>query len=166
MIKKLRNHSESVRFITDHNLGKLAKWLRLLGYDTLCYEGKTDKDLWNRALQEKRVVLTRKKNLQYFPAEVETMIMEMEGIEAQLSEVLDKLPMKPQEEVLFKICTNCNSTLRQVDKSEVSDLVPPYILKIQDQFYLCSVCSKVYWCGSHVAHIKRTLMMHNLMDRP
>lgn len=100
MIKKLRNHSEPIRFIADHSLSKLAKWLRLIGYDTLCHEGKTDKVIWNRALKDKRIVLTCKWNLQYYAAEVETMIIGTQGVEAQLSAVLDKLRSKPQEEVL------------------------------------------------------------------
>jgi uncharacterized protein len=166
MIRNPRIHSEPVRFITDHNLSKLAKWLRLLGYDTLCHEGKTNKDLWNRALKENRIVITRKKHLPHYQTKVETVIVAAEGTETQLAELFLLLSLRPQEEVFLKFCTICNTSLRHIDKKEIMDRVPSYILESHHQFYLCPVCKKVYWQGSHVEHIKKTLKHHNLMDLP
>ena len=166
MIKNLRNLSEPVRFITDHNLGKLAKWLRLLGYDTLCHEGKTNKDLWNRALKDNRIVLTRKKNLQYYPEKVETLLIVAEGFEEQLATLFAMLDLKPREEDLFRFCSICNNTLRQVERKEIIDQVPSYIIESQNQFYLCSVCAKIYWRGSHVEQMRKFLKQRNLTDHP
>lgn len=166
MTRSPGNPSEPLRFITDHNLGKLAKWLRLLGYDTLFYEGKTNKDLWNRAFEEKRIVLTRKKNLRYYPEKVKTVLVVPETLEAQLTELFTILALKPKEETFLKLCSICNHVLQQVEKKEVLDLVPSYILESQNQFYLCSVCEKVYWRGSHAAQIIKTLRQRNLKDLP
>jgi hypothetical protein len=166
MIKNQRNLSEPVRFITDHNLGRLAKWLRLLGYDTLCHEGKTNQELWNRALKDQRIVVKKKKTLQYFPNEIETIILGAEDLEGQLAELFEKLSIKPQEAVFLNICAICNSRLKQADRRQIADFVPTYIQEHNDHFSLCPVCSKIYWRGSHVEHIKKILRMHNLMDHP
>lgn len=166
MIKNQRNLSDPIRFITDHNLGKLAKWLRLLGYDTLCHEGKSNKALWSRALKDNRIVLTRKKNLQYYPKEVETLRIAAEGFEEQLAMLFAMLDLKPGEGDLFKYCSICNNTLEQVERKAIIHQVPSYILETHHHFYLCSVCAKVYWRGSHVAQMRKFLKQRNLTDHP
>jgi hypothetical protein len=166
MTRNPKNHSEPVKFITDHNLGKLAKWLRLLGYDTICHGGKADRSFWRRARGDRRVLLTRRKNLQYYPGEVETVVLEEETLDGQLSELLDKFPVGPEREHFFRYCSVCNVRLRRIVKNDVLDRVPPYVLETQDHFYLCPSCSRIYWPGSHVDRIKENLRKHNLMDLP
>ncbi|MBN1547096.1 MAG: Mut7-C RNAse domain-containing protein [Syntrophaceae bacterium] len=166
MIKNPRNHSESPTFITDHNLGKLAKWLRLIGYDTVCQEGKTKKSLWERALRENRIVLTRKKNLRYYPEKITTIVIEDNRVELQLALLRAKLDLNPSDDQSFKICSVCNSRLAEVEKKLLTDRVPPYVLEIHDRFYECPICLRVYWPGSHVERIKEIIRQHSLKDHP
>jgi len=166
MTRNPRNLSEPVRFITDHNLGKLAKWLRLLGFDTRCHAGKTNRDIWNRALAEKRIVLTRKKNLHYYNKDVETVLITTEDLEDQLGEVFTKLALTIQQNHFLKICSVCNQWLKKVDRQEVQDQVPAYILETHQAFYICETCKKIYWRGTHVEQIEKILRQRNLMDRP
>jgi len=166
MTKSPRSLSEPVRFITDHNLGKLAKWLRFLGYDTLCHAGKTTKDLWNRAFAEHRVVLTRKKDLHYDKENIETILITNDDWEDQLGEVFSKLALTIQEEHLLKRCSVCNHGLKKVDKGELGDQVPSYILETHQEFYFCEICKKVYWRGTHVEQIEKILRQRNPTDRP
>ncbi|HPJ96995.1 MAG TPA: Mut7-C RNAse domain-containing protein [Syntrophales bacterium] len=166
MTRNPRNLSEPVHFITDHNLGKLAKWLRLFGFDTLYHVGKTNRDIWNRALAEKRIVLTRKKNLHYYNKDVETILITTEDLADQLGEVFKKLGQVVQEEHVLKICSDCNHLLQKVEKRAVADRVPAYILETQEVFYLCGRCTRIYWRGSHVERIEKILKRHSPMDRP
>ena len=166
MTKNQKHHSEPVKFITDHNLGKLAKWLRLIGYDTICHAGKTDQALWMRARQDARILLTRRKNLQYYPEEVKAIVLEAETADGQLSELLGKLRIEPGKGDFFRYCAVCNVLLKGMEKKDALDHVPPYVLETQDHFYLCPTCLRVYWPGSHVDHIRETLKKHNLPDLP
>jgi len=165
MTRNPRNLSEPVRFITDHNLGKLAKWLRLFGFDTRCHAGKTNRDIWNLALAEKRIVLTRK-NLHYYNKDVETVLITTENWEDQLNEIFTQLALTIQEENILKICSGCNHPLKRVGKQEIADRVPAYILETQDVFYFCEICTRVYWRGSHVEQIEKILRRRNLMGLP
>jgi len=166
MIKNPKNHSESVKFITDHNLGKLAKWLRLLGYDTICHAGKTDQALWRRARLDTRVLLTRRKDLQWYPEEIKTIVLEEETVDRQLTELLDKLQIEPKKKDFFRYCAVCNTRLEKIGKNDAVDRVPPYIMENHEHFYRCPSCLRVYWPGSHVDHIKEALRRHNLLDLP
>lgn len=166
MTRNPKNHSEPIKFITDHNLGKLAKWLRLIGYDTICHAGKTDRALWKRARQDARVLVTRRKDFQFYPAEVRTVVLEEEKVDGQISELLDKLEIEPEKEKFFRCCAVCNVRLKQIGKNDALDRVPPYILETQEHFYFCPSCLRVYWRGSHVDHIRETLRKHNLTDLP
>jgi uncharacterized protein with PIN domain len=161
-----RNLSEKIKFITDHNLGKLAKWLRLIGYDTVCQEGKTARPLWEKALHENRIVLTRKKHLRYFPQEITTIIVGGERVEDQLAFIRTTLGLNPSDDQVFKRCSICNSSLNEVDKETVHDQVPPYVLENNDRFYQCPDCLRIYWPGSHVENIRKALKRHSPMDRP
>jgi len=166
MTKSPRSLSEPVRFITDHNLGKLAKWLRLLGFDTLYHVGKTDRDIWNRALAEKRIVLTRKNFHHYDDKDVETVLIKTDDWEDQLAEVFSKLSLTIQQDHVLKICSVCNHGLKKIGRAEVGDMVPSYILETHQEFYFCGTCKKIYWRGTHVEQIEKILRQRNLMDRP
>ncbi len=156
-IRNQRSHSELLRFITDQNLAKLSKWLRLAGYDTICHQGKTDRGLWDRALKENRLVLTRKKNLLDYPKQLTTIQVPETDVQEQLAHLASLLDLGSTEECCLKRCTVCNSRLEQVDPETVKDRVPPYVAETHGRFERCPGCGKIYWQGSHTERIRKAL---------
>ncbi len=133
------------RFVCDLMLGKLCRWLRIMGYDTIV-EGD-DRKL--KRLSTKRIVLTRDKQLETR----NTILIKSLDLDGQLKEVVEKARLKPQ---LAKIrCPICNGKLKEVGKKDVEKDVPKKVLESQESFWLCSSCKKIYWEGTHWKGIRR-----------
>jgi len=141
-----------VRFIVDNNVGKLAKWLRIMGYDALLFKDKDDGDMINIALSEGRVVLTKDtqvmKRRVVANGKLKAVLVQDDDPKEQLQHVVDILnldyTMKP-----FSICLECNQDLVKRERDEVRDLVPPYVFKTQEQYMECPLCHRIYWKGTH-----------------
>lgn len=144
------------RFIADVMLGRLAKWLRLLGYDTLYSAYADDTDLVRVALAQRRILLTRNVELTHRRG-VNTVLIQNELIKDQLREVVRLLDLDPRVELneqgAFSRCVVCNQVLRQVDRISVQKRVPPYVYQTLTQFKECPECGRVFWQGSHWARI-------------
>ena len=159
-------NSVIVKFITDVNLGKLAKWLRILGYDTVFYPGNVDRDFQKRAVNESRVALTRKKNaVDLFPSG-NFLIVESDHLHDQLKEVMDKLSFSPEPRRMFSICTTCNVALIEVCKEEIFSMVPDYIFASHNKFRMCPHCKGVFWPGTHIEKAQRYLKTHTQRHHP
>jgi uncharacterized protein with PIN domain len=147
---------ERPRFLADVMLGKLAKWLRLLGYDTLYSTNADDMDLVRVALAQGRILLTRDVELTHRRG-VNTLLIRNELIREQLREVLRLLDLGASVELnepgAFSRCVVCNQVLRKVDRISVENRVPPYVYQTLTQFTECPECGRVYWRGSHWARI-------------
>ncbi len=141
-------------FVADAMLGRLAKWLRFLGYDVLYFRDIDDRDLVRIARAEGRVLLTRDRTL----AErfnVRSMLIRSDGLREQLLEVFSRFP--PGEGAPRR-CMKCNVPLEPVaEKTEVRDLVPEYIYIHHDLFQRCPLCGGVYWQGSHARNIMEVI---------
>jgi len=137
------------RFIADVNVGKLAKWLRIMGYDTLFFKNIDDSELVEMALAESRVLLTRDTNIMkrrvVANGEVQAILIADDRAINQLSQVIDTLNLETDSR--FSRCIECNQLLEERDKHNVKDLVPPYVFKTQHQYMQCPSCDKVYWRG-------------------
>ena len=138
---------ESVQLLTDGMLGRLAKWLRLLGYDTAYDNAATDPELARRARAEGRVLLTRDRELAARRG-LRTLLIESQVLEEQVRQVRDGLGPPPHP--ALSRCAVCNTVLESVSPAAVSDRVPPYILRTQTEFRRCPGCERVYWPGSHL----------------
>ena len=150
------------RFIVDSNVGKLAKWLRIMGYDALFFNNIDDNELVDIALKEGRVALTK-----------DTQIMKRRvATNGQLKIVLtrDDDPKQQLRQIVkaFKLdcclrqftrCLECNESLVSRTKEEVKDLVPPYVFLNQTQYMQCPSCLRVYWRGTHWQRMKKELEM-------
>lgn len=139
-------NNEPLRLLADGMLGKLAKWLRLLGYDTAYDNTASDPELAHRARAEGRVLLTRDRELSARRG-LRTLLIQSEILEEQVREVQDALGPPPQPPL--SRCAVCNAVLETVSPTEISDRVPPYVLRSQNEFRRCSGCGRVYWPGSH-----------------
>lgn len=149
-----------MRFIVDSNVGRLARWLRMAGFDTLFINDLDDNRLIRVALSEKRVLLT--KDTQILKRRVATtgrltvILIESEEVKAQLGQVLKTLNLVGQVKP-FTLCLECNQPLVVRSKDEVKDVVPPYVFKTQNQYMQCPACQRIYWRGTHWQRMNREL---------
>lgn len=155
-----------MKFITDRTLGKLAKWLRILGYDTLYYRGAIDRSMLEKGRREGRIVLTRRRDMAERQFTGRMKIVMADGVTAQLREVIDELQLAPAHNDLFSRCLTCNTCLQPVDRQLVKGSVPPYVLQTQTDFRICSLCRRIYWSGTHRDNMLRFLTEHNLIRHP
>jgi uncharacterized protein with PIN domain len=145
-----------MRFILTRELGRLAKWLRILGYDTEYYKNPNVSSLIIRALQEGRIILTRNHriSLQSGP---KVAVIEAEAIKTQVQEVLERFALFPDAESMFTRCTLCNRELSGIEKKDAEGRVPEYVYQTQNDFYTCPECRRIYWAGSHWGNVEATL---------
>lgn len=142
------------RFVVDAMLGRLARWLRVMGYDTLYSSGSDDAALVRRALAEDRILLTRDVELARRRG-VRVILISDDRIGPQLREIVEILHLSAHE--AFSRCIDCNAPLVEFDRARARELVPPYVFATKTRFRRCVDCGKVYWRGSHWAHMQATL---------
>jgi len=142
--------SPTPRLLADSMLGRLAKWLRLLGYDTAYDNRADDHELAHRARLEKRVLLTRDRELSARKG-LRTLLIESETLEEQVQQVIEQLG-PPAADPLSR-CSVCNTPLELAEPEQVADRVPPYVLKTQRKLRICPGCGRVYWPGTHRDHM-------------
>ena len=142
----------SPKFIVDTNVGKLAKWLRVMGYDTLLFNGGNDARMIATALAQGRVILTRDtqiiKRRVITSGQLKAALITSGKPELQIRQVIDTLKLKCQLKP-FTICLECNQPLLKKSKQQVKDMVPPYVFQTQDQYMECPACHQIYWKGTH-----------------
>ena len=145
------------RFVADRNLGKLAKWLRILGYDTLYDRGAADRDFLRKAGEDGRIALTRKRDLARFAQPGSLVVVKADRVEAQIGEVLKELKSEPDPSRRLTRCLRCNALLEKVPKASVEGLVPAYVYRTCSRFCSCLRCGKIFWPGTHTRHVEERL---------
>jgi uncharacterized protein with PIN domain len=149
-----------ITFIVDSNAGKLARWLRMMGYDTLFFKDIEDGRLVDMAMKEGRVVVTRDtqiaKRRVAANGSLRVILTRDDDPRKQLLRVMKELSLDCQQ-MQFTRCLECNRRLVSRSKEEVKDLVPPYVFRTQVQYMQCPSCSRVYWQGTHWQRMKSAL---------
>ena len=135
-------------FLVERTLGRLARWLRLLGYDARLVERVPP------AGRQGRVVLTRRRAL---AQRTGVLLVESDLLDDQLLQVLGELDLEPSPEKLFTRCLDCNQPVVLITKDEAMTQVPEYILHTAPRFTRCPQCGKVFWPGSHGARAETRL---------
>ncbi|MEW5748091.1 MAG: Mut7-C RNAse domain-containing protein [Candidatus Thermoplasmatota archaeon] len=153
----MTDESAKPRFIADHMLGSLAKWLRMIGYDTVYDKKLDDPAIAATARAENRFVLTRDKELSKEPG---ALFIESDELDAQLSAVRERFGLAFDEAAIR--CTACNGELVDMPKEEAKGSVPEGAFAGNDRFWKCAGCGKVYWRGSHWRGITERLKKLNL----
>lgn len=146
-----------MKCLADSSLGRLSKWLRMLGYDTRYYRGEADRSFLRKAEKEGRVVLTRRKDVLNRNHPGIVLLVEHDRVEDQIVEVLAKLDLKPEPGTLFTLCLRCNESLKAATPEEVRPLVPEYVFRTQKEFRVCPGCGGVFWPGTHRERAMNTL---------
>ncbi len=136
------------RFVADAHLGKLARHLRLLGFDTLFFNDAGDDRLVELSLNERRILLTRDRALLMRRELSHGCFVHAVNPEAQLAELFQRLDLF-RLAAPFTRCLECNGHLLPIDKSQVAASLPERVAEVHDEFWRCSDCMKVYWKGSH-----------------
>ena len=148
----------TVAFVVDGMLGTLAKWLRLLGYDTLFDPALDDHRLVRLARAEDRVLLTRDRELARRRG-VKHLLIASERLDEQIRQVWDDLALAPLAQTGQPVprCPVCNQVLREMDVEAARQRVPPYVAATQQVFCWCPDCRRVYWRGTHWQHMQQYL---------
>ena len=136
------------RFAVDKSLGSLAKWLRILGFDTV-YESDISAADFGHQIDEGRVLITRTRKMQMTFMGCDPVFIESNKLQEQLTQVVRHLDIKPGDICPFSRCIHCNCPTENTDKEEVYGLVPDYIWETHDKFNSCRQCNRIYWAGSH-----------------
>ena len=146
------------RFVTDHMVTKLGKYLRILGYDADWDAGLRTHELIARANAEGRVVLTRNLNLDArYPQPRRLIVLGSGDPVEQLRQVVAECGIDPRAH-LFSRCIRCNRVLEEIaDKEAVRAAVHPNVFSRYDTFHTCPSCHTVFWKGSHVRNTLRKL---------
>lgn len=151
-----------VTFIADCMLGKLAKWLRILGFDVLYFSKIEDNELVRIAVRDGRVLLTRDTKLAGRARTVRTLFILSEKWEDQVRQVLDVFSLR-DEAAPHSRCIACNIALKPLSRERARNLVAPFVLERGREFALCPGCGRVYWQGTHLEDMKERIA--TLLDK-
>lgn len=143
------------KFLLDENLGKLAKWLRMLGYDAVVYKSISLEKKIYLCNKERRVFLTRSNKIAKRNENFSRILIRTEKYDKQLQEIQDLIEL--EDVILFSRCLECNSKLRKVQVEKIEDLVPENVRYNFSDFKICRKCGKIYWNGSHYEAMKSKL---------
>lgn len=141
------------RFVVDSMLGKAAKWLRVLGFDTR-YERLSRQKQVDDYRGEGYLLLTRN---QRWCGQPQVLCLSSNDPGEQLRELVLKVPVSSQEVRLLHRCILCNHLLYKLPREQVFGAVPDYVFETNICFYRCPGCRKIYWPGSHPKRMKNRL---------
>ncbi len=132
----------------------MAKWLRLLGYDTAYFADLDDNELVRLARAQGRTLLTRDTELARRRG-LNCLLIESEELEEQIQQAISELHLETKRP--FSRCPVCNTPLQEVEKPSVKDRVPPYIFRTKEHFSLCPECDQIYWRGTHWDNMRQEM---------
>ncbi|HEU5180249.1 MAG TPA: Mut7-C RNAse domain-containing protein [Candidatus Polarisedimenticolia bacterium] len=154
------------RFAADCMLGRLARWLRLLGHDVAYFRTIRDEELVDFARREGRRILTRDTRLVQRRAARDAILIHSHALEEQLEEMLPYLGGSLAFPAAGTRCTVCNKSMLVLDRALAKSRVPPYVFQTQASFLECPECRRVYWSATHVRGIRRRLRKVADPDEP
>jgi len=155
-----------MKFLADRNLGKLTKWLRILGYDAVIWHGEIGRSFLREGARQGRVVLTRRRDMAERNYLGTMLVIYGDKMPQQLTEVIGAYSLDVNTAHILTICLHCNETLRSISRTDVEDRVPPYVFQTQQKFRICTNCGQIFWAGTHRDNVCSYLRQHNLIDHP
>ena len=143
-------------FILDVHLGKLAKMLRMLGFDTVYENNYDDPEIIRRSLKEKRIIITRDRLLLHVKTVTHGYCVRSTNSDVQLGEVLKRFDLYSQIRPFYR-CMICNNKVMRIEKSAILHRLEPKTILYYDKFFTCKGCNRIYWKGSHHVKLKELL---------
>lgn len=150
------------RFLVDRMLGRLVKWLRILGYDTAYLPQLSPQGLMREGRRQGRLILTRdtrflrQKNVPPF------VFIQADRFRDQLRQVVTSCQLDPVR-FLFTRCSDCNALLDGIEKEKIQAQVPTYVRETQSEFRQCLECRRVYWGATHKDHVMTELQQMGML---
>jgi uncharacterized protein len=138
-----------MKFIADVMLGKLAKKMRLLGFDVLYDRTLNDREIIRLSLKQHRLILTRDTALLKRPLASNHCLIKKDMVRDQLDQLFSELSLPPSVAPLSR-CSLCNEPLISIARQDVQDVVPLFVYENKESFFRCQRCERIYWKGSHV----------------
>ncbi|MCK5027974.1 MAG: Mut7-C RNAse domain-containing protein [Candidatus Pacebacteria bacterium] len=135
------------KFLLTENLNRLAKWLRMLGYDAAIYKSISFHNMIRLAKKERRIILTRSNKQAKSNLKFSRILIKADNHLEQIKELKEVITFN--EQYTFLRCLLCNKLLYGISREKVKDLVPEFIYENQTDFKVCRKCGKIYWHGTH-----------------
>lgn len=137
-----------MNFVVDCMLGKLAKWLKILGFDVVYDNKAEDCELLNLARKQGRILLTKDHRLLGGAKDIPSLFIESEKWQEQIAQVLRDLNLWHQAKP-YSRCIQCNIELKGLPKRRAKNLVAPFVYEQASSFAVCPSCGRVFWQGTH-----------------
>lgn len=149
-----------IKFLTDGMLGKLTRFLRILGFDTLYLKDVNDDELLMIAQKDNRILITRDRELYHraIKMNIRSLLITEINLKNQLSQIASKLNINLDLDIAETRCPLCNTKLEKIPKYEIKNKVPEKIFNLHEEFWICTKCNKIYWMGSHWKSINKTIL--------
>jgi len=144
------------RFLADRTVGRLAKWLRILGYDTVYLPQLSPHGLMREGRQQGRIIVTRDTRFLRHKDAPSFVFIRADRFRPQLQQVASECHLTPGA-TLFSRCSECNQLLEVTAKETLRDSVPEYVWQTQETFHRCPQCHRIYWGATHKAHVLEEL---------
>jgi uncharacterized protein with PIN domain len=135
-----------MKFILTKELGRLARWLRLLGFDAAYFDSDDMKRLFTTAFNEKRIIITKRRQT-LSTKSVKVLYVQDDLLKDQFAGLSKRLNLSSRS--LFTRCADCNQEVSEINRNSAKGLVPPYVFKTQDKFFQCPSCEKIFWKATH-----------------
>ena len=156
VVPELHYSREGPKFVLDNHLGKLADYLRLLGFDVVYAKDWQDGDIAQYAYEQSRILLTRDRGLLKRKIVADGYCVRADDPEQQLAEVVAQYRLNNYV-TPFQRCPRCNGKLAPVKKEDIIEQLQPLTRKYYDEFTQCACCGQIYWKGSHFRHMQSML---------
>jgi uncharacterized protein with PIN domain len=155
-VLRLPPGTEPPRFVADVMLGRLAKWLRIAGFDVLYSNKFSDDELIRISNSEDRVLLSRDTRLLIQKAVRRFIFLENQDLQRQIRQVFETMHLARLPSLLTR-CLSCNEPLQEATREWVRNKVPPFVFETQSKFKVCPRCGKIFWAGTHRNSVVRSL---------
>lgn len=145
--------------LIDGMLGRLSRWLRILGVKTIYLKDKSDEEIKNIVKNKSSLLITRDKALAKVLERdgMPVLLVPQGGFEYVLAYVCEKLGVEPKMDLDKTLCPLCGGKLKKIAKEELRGRVPSKVFYTYTRFYICEKCGHIYWLGTHIKEMEKTL---------